>query len=394
MYDPYDAEVMRDPYPTYRRLREEDPVHRIDAYGAWAVTRMDDVWACFAQPDVYSNSAGITGAQLLQRRMGAYPALGNLDPPAHTERRRAVKSWFGARPAQASREWMQEECRARLAALRDREGFDAVVDYGLHLSVTVVCELLAIPTSDRPMLTDWVRSIFYRPAAEAGLTEAGAAAYAHILDYCTTHARARRRGDAVDAGTPPDLLDGYLAMGLDDDSLASHLREVVIGGSETNPKVLAAAIHRLAQHDAQRAQVAAEPPLAAKAFNEALRLDTPGQFMGRMVLGDTELAGRRLARGDVALLMIASANRDEREFEAADAFDLQRPARRAVGYGSGPHFCIGRHLAGVEGEVALEELLAADPHYEVDLSTATRAHHEMVHGFTSLPVQWSQKGGS
>ena len=386
-YDPYDDEVMRDPYPAYRRLRDEDPVHRIDAYRAWAVTRMDDVWACFAQPDVYSNSGGITGAQLLQRRMGAYPALGNLDPPVHTERRRAVQPWFGARPAQASRAWMHQHCRDRLAVLRERDAFDAVVDYGLHLSVSVVCELLAIPRSDRPLLTDWVRLIFYRPAAEAGLTEAGADAYTQILDYCAQHARARERARGCKT-REPDLLDGYLAMHLGDD-LASHLREVVIGGSETNPKVLAATIHRLANHDGQRAEVAADPALAAKAFNEGLRLDTPGQFMGRIILRDTELQGRRLAQGDVALLMIASANRDEREFDRPDAFDLHRPAGRAVGYGSGPHFCIGRHLAGLEGEVALLELVAADPHYEVDLAGATRAHHEMVHGFTALPVRWS-----
>jgi cytochrome P450 len=387
-YDPYDAEVMRDPYPAYRRLRDEDPVYRIDAYQAWAVTRMDDVWMCFAQPEVYSNSGGITGAQLLQRRMGPYPALGNLDPPVHTARRRAVKSWFGARPAQASRAWVQSQCRARLAALRERDTFDAVVDYGLHLSVSVVCELLAIPTSDRPMLTDWVRLIFYRPAAEAGLTDAGADAYAQLLDYFAEHARWRKRDGARSTRADPDLLDGYLAMNVGDD-LASHLREVVIGGSETNPKVLAATIHRLAQHEAQRAQVAADPALATKAFNEGLRLDTPGQFMGRMVRRDIELQGRHLARGDVALLMIASANRDEREFDDPDAFDVHRPVRRAVGYGSGPHFCVGRHLAGVEGEVAVQELLAADPHYGVDLVNATRAHHEMVHGFTSLPVRWS-----
>src|SRR5436190_617773 len=201
---------MCDPYPAYRRLRDEDPVHRIDAYQAWAVTRMDDVWMCFAQPEVYSNSGGITGAQLLQRRMGPYPA---------------------------------------------------VVDYGLHLSVSVVCELLAIPTSDRPMLTDWVRLIFYRPAAEAGLTDAGADAYEQILDYCAEHARSRHRDGARSTRANPDLLDGYLAMNVGDD-LASHLREVVIGGSETNPKVLAATIHRLAQHEAQRAQVAADPALA------------------------------------------------------------------------------------------------------------------------------------
>jgi cytochrome P450 len=107
------------------------------------------------------------------------------------------------------------------------------------------------------------------------------------------------------------------------------------------------------------------------------------------VVRDTEVRGRRLARGEVALLMIASANRDEREFDQPDRFDLRRPVKRSVGYGSGPHFCIGRHLAGIEGEVALLALLAADPHYELDLPSATRARHEMVHGFTSLPVRWS-----
>jgi cytochrome P450 len=317
--------------------------------------------------------------------MSAYPALGNLDPPVHTTRRRAVMPSFGARPAVAARRWMLDHCRDRLELLRERETFDAVVDYGLHLSVSVVCELLGIPPSDRPILTDWVRLIFYRPADEAGLTEAGADAYGQILDYCAAHARARATRSTHE---PADLLDRYLAMDLGDE-LASHLREVVIGGSETNPKVLAAAIHRLAMHEHQRAEVAADPSLAAKAFHEALRIDTPGQFMGRTVLRDTELRGRRLEAGDVALLMIASANRDEREFEDPDRFDVHRPVQRAVGYGSGPHFCIGRHLASVEGEVALEALLAADAGYTLDLARATRARHEMVHGFTALPVSWS-----
>lgn len=385
-YDPYDDAVMRDPYPVYRRLRDEEPVHRLDGYDAWAITRMDDVWSCFAQPEIFSNSGGITGSQLLQRRMGPYAALGNLDPPVHTQRRRAVMPWFGARPAQALREWMYDCCRKQLDTLRERDSFDAVVDYGLHLSVSVVCELLDIPVGDRPMLTEWVRTIFYRPAHEAGLTDAGADAYGQILDYCAAHARARMQSGP---DHPADLLDGYGAMGVDDDELASHLREVVIGGSETNPKVLAATIHRLAGHADQRAEVATDPTLAAKAFNEALRIDTPGQFMGRTVLRDTELRGRHLAKGDVALLMIASANRDEREFDEPDRFDLHRPVQRSVGFGSGAHFCIGRHLAGIEGEVAVQALLATDAHYQLDLAEATRARHEMVHGFTSLPVRWS-----
>jgi cytochrome P450 len=390
-YDPYDAEVMRDPHPVYRRLRDEDPVHRIEGYDAWAVSRMEDVWSCFARPEVLSNTGGITAAQLLQHRMAPYVALGNLDPPVHTGRRGAVKPWFSARQATEQRGVVQEVCRARLAELREAEGFDAVVDYGLHLSVTMVCELLAIPTSDRPLLTDWVRQIFYRTAEEAGLTAAGADAYEQILRYCAEHASARRRQPRGEE----DLLGRYLALdrgdgrALDEDEVASHLREMVIGGSETNPKVLAAALNRLWLDPAQRAEVAADRALVPKAFDEALRIDTPGQFMGRLAIDDVELGGRHIAKGDVVLLLVASANRDDREFAAPDTFDVHRPAHRTVGYGSGPHFCIGRNLAGVEGDVALHELLAVAPEHVVHVDRATRANHEMVHGFTSLPVTWA-----
>jgi cytochrome P450 len=403
-YDPYDAGVMADPYPVYRRLRDEDPVHRLirpgDGGTAWAVSRMDDVWSCFSRPDVFSNRGGITGSQLLERRMGPYAALGNLDPPVHTARRSAVKGWFTPGRVRGLRTLVRDLCRDRLVELRAADRFDAVVDYGLYLSVSVVCELLAVPGADRPLLEDWVRTIFYRPPGDVGLTTAGADAYGAILAYCAAHAHERRqrgwgRTGRTDgpAGAGPDLLDGYLALareqGLDDDDLASHLREVVIGGSETNPKALGAAVHRLATRPDQRAEVARQPGLAARAFNEALRIDTPGQFMGRTVVEETHLHDRVLGRGDVVLLLIASANRDEREHPDPDVYDVHRSPGRSVGFGQGTHYCIGRHVAGLEGEVAVQELLAVAPGYGLDLESATRTRHEMVHGFTSLPVVWS-----
>jgi hypothetical protein len=389
-YDPYDPEVMRDPYPTYRRLRDEDPVHRIDAYGAWAITRLDDVWRCFSRPDIFSNAGGITGAQLLQRRMAPFAALGNLDPPVHTERRAAVKNCFTSRRANELRPRVEAICRERLVELREREQIDVVVDYGLHLSVTVVCQLLDIPVADRSQIIEWVRLIFYRGDGEPGLTTAGADAYEQIRLYCLEHARRRRLGGE---GADGSLLDRYLAMSavedrpMSDDDLASHLREVVIGGSETNPKALAATVHRLAQQPDQRVQVVADPTLAGRAFAEGLRIDTPGQFMGRTMAADCELHGKHLRRGEVALLLIASANRDDREFEEPDRFDIHRAERRAVGFGSGTHFCIGRHVAALEGEVAIQQLLMECPRYEVDLESARRTTHEMVHGFTCLPVR-------
>ena len=102
-YDPFDPAVIADPYPVYRRLRDEDPVHRLSDHDGWAVTRFEHVWGCFARPDVFSNAAGITGSQLLERRIGAFAALGNLDDPVHRVRRGAVKQHFTPAGAEALR---------------------------------------------------------------------------------------------------------------------------------------------------------------------------------------------------------------------------------------------------------------------------------------------------
>jgi cytochrome P450 len=174
---------------------------------------------------------------------------------------------------------------------------------------------------------------------------------------------------------------------LSDDDLGSHLREIVIGGAETNPRSLAATVRRLADAPDQRAEVAGDPTLAAAAFLEGVRIDTPGQFIGRTLGRGVELHGRTLSRGDVALLLIASANRDEREFTAPDDYDIHRTPRRSLGFGHGAHFCVGRHVAVLESQIAIQQLLAIAPEFVVDAARSTRSHHEMVHGYTSLPVR-------
>jgi cytochrome P450 len=385
-YTPFDARVIADPHPTYRHLRDDDPVHEM-APSTWAITRFDDIWQCFSQPAVFSNSGGITGSQLLERRIGPFAALANLDATAHRVRRSAVKDHLTQAKAAELRAHCVKVCRAALEPLRDGQTIDATIDFGLQLSVAVVTELLGISADDRPTIGSWIRQIFYRRADEHGLSDRGVDAYAALSAYCVDLASQpvhRGRSGIVDAFV--DLADES-GEPLVAEDLGSHLREVLIGGAETNPKALGATLARLAQHPDQRAEVTGRPELAVPAFLEAVRIDTPGQFIGRTLASDVELHGVTLRTGDVALLVIASGNRDGREFIDPDVFDIHRVGRRSLGFGHGVHFCIGRHVAVLESEIAVQQLLAVAPEYILDLAGATRSNHEMVHGFTSLPLR-------
>ena len=163
---------------------------------------------------------------------------------------------------------------------------------------------------------------------------------------------------------------------------------LLVGGTDTFPKVFANLALRLFQHPDQRARVAADPALAPDAFNEGLRIDMPTQFLGRTLTREVEFHGQRLAAGQLVIFLYASANRDEREFEEPDRFDVARRPPRTLGFGHGTHACLGIHVAKAEGRIGLTELLARAPDYEIDLARAVRHRTEFVQGFASLPVRF------
>ncbi len=166
-----------------------------------------------------------------------------------------------------------------------------------------------------------------------------------------------------------------------------HLGMLVIAGSETTAKAIALAIALLAEFPDQRAALMREPDLILDGFHEALRYDNPTQFLCRTIAEPTELHGQKLEPGQGVMLLYASGNRDEREFTGPDVFDVTRRPRRILSFSVGRHLCIGIHLARLEARVALEELLARFPRYEVDFASAERVRTEFIKGYTSLPVK-------
>ncbi len=162
---------------------------------------------------------------------------------------------------------------------------------------------------------------------------------------------------------------------------------LLIGGSETFPKVFANLVRRLAEHPDQRAVVAADPSRLPDALVEVLRYDMPTQFLCRTLLHDVELHGETMREGRPVLFLYPSGNRDEREFENPDVFDIRRRAPRILSFGHGIHSCIGAHFARMEGRLALEHLLKHSPEYEVQEASLERIRTEFVQGWATMPVR-------
>ncbi len=175
---------------------------------------------------------------------------------------------------------------------------------------------------------------------------------------------------------------------LPDEAIASHLAMLILGGAETFPKVFASAIYRFFEHPDQRAQLVADPSQIPDAFNEVLRYDMPTQFLCRMLLRDVEFHGEIMRKGQPVLFLFPSANRDEREFENPDVFDIERRPPRILSFGHGIHACIGAHFARMEGKLTLEVTLERMPDYVVETDRLKRLRTEFVQGFESMPIKF------
>ena len=388
-YDPFSPEVMADPYPVYRRLRDEAPAYYLEEYDAWALSRFQDIWDASMDNKHYTCLKGTTSAHLLTKVQQVTPMLNNMDPPQHTQLRTAVRKHFAPQALRGLEPTIRELARGCLDRAAARGGCDVMADFASQISVKVACIVTGIPIEDGELLNSLVWRFFGREPGHTGMTPDGLKAMGELFAYFTDLSRARRRSGSK-ADDIVNLLNEIEIDGrrLDEASIASHLAMFIIGGSETVPKVLANDVLLLAQHPQQRAEVARDPSLAPNAFLEGLRYRMPTQFLCRVVTRDVVVQGQTLRPGQPVLFLYPSANRDEREFANPDVFDVHRNIPRLLSFGQGTHACIGIHVAKMEGKVMLEELLARAPEYDVKLHEAERLVTDFVQGFAKLPIRF------
>ncbi len=270
---------------------------------------------------------------------------------------------------------------------------DAIQGLAVRISVRVACRLIGLPTEDADMLAGIVKRFFMREPGIEGMPPDAVAASSELHAYLVDAVRARRHRGVGEV----DVMDDYISISIDDrpysdEELAQHLITLVVAGTETLPKVFAGGVLQLYRHPDQRAELAADPTLIPDAFTEIARYEMPTQFLTRCLTRDVELRGQKLREGQGVLFLYRCANRDEREFEDPDRFDIHRRAPRILSFGHGTHVCLGQHAAKLEARIMYEELLGAVPEYEVVEDEVVLARSEFVAGYLEVPIVFEPRG--
>lgn len=402
-YDPLDPVFLADPYPAFAWLREHDPVHhhpadhRAPAF--WALSRFEHVWDAVRRPEVFSSASGLTFYRDEIGQLGIPPTIVMLDPPRQTQLRALIGRGFTPKRVAGLEERVRVFVRSRLGAMAARHADGATVDFHGEFASTiptyVLAELFGVPEADREKFAPWVHALTqlqndgFDSAALAGshASTDALAAMAEMMDYFNAAIAARR-------ATPSDDLLGALVGAevegerLSDWDILGFCFVVVAGGSDTTASLISHAVTLLGGADAQRQLLLDEPALLPGAILEFLRLESSVQGLARTTTADVEVDGTRIPAGEKVMMLYAAANRDPREFgPTADELDVRRPIPRHLSFSSGPHFCVGSHLARLQARVALEELLVAHPWVSVDPAAGRRHESPFVRGWVSLPVR-------
>lgn len=390
-YDPYSWKLDEDPYPTYKWLRDHDPVHRNDELDFWALTRFDDVHAAFLDPGTFSSRYGTSLEFMTAPRDDAGMMLW-MDPPRHNRYRALVSKIFTPRQISALEPEILAIAQEHLDELRDRDTFDVVADFTARLPMDVISALLGIPRSERRWVQEKSNMILHRepgnpmPTPEANA--AGAEVHAWFGEQIT-EVRANPRDDLLTVLTQVETVDeetGEPAR-LSDNDVRVFMMLLATAGNETVTKLLATIFFELWRHPSQRAELVADPSLAPKAVEETLRWDPPSQYQGRVVTRDVELHGVTIPQDGRVLLINGACGRDERKYPDPDVFDVHRTFDLHLGFGHGRHVCLGASLARLESRIGLTELLARFPDYEIPEDGWTRMHSSNVRGLSRLVLQ-------
>lgn len=405
-YDPFSPEAMTDPEPLYRRLRADHPVYPLPQYRSWALSRFEDVWNAFLDRERFTEAEG----QVFPRELLTAPAgetvpepklvpldlFNNLDPPVHGLVRRAMGASLLPGAVGKMEPMLRDLVRKRLDLLAESGRLDINLDLASHVSAGAACHIVGFAQSEIEDAIVLVNRSVARAPDQPGMTEDGWAAIGEIAARIK-HLVIQRRSGPLPGD--PRMIDGLIAADipgrgpLSDDEIAQQLISILIGGTESLPKVMAGGLRELWRQPDQRAAVAADPTAhATSTFEEMVRMFGPAQWFGRTLKQDAVIAGKSMRAGERVLLLTASANRDEREFTDPDTFHWDRQMRRVVAFGMGPHFCIGIHIARLEGRLIVEELLRRFPDYTIDEAGGERATSEFQIGWVRLPIVVHSQG--
>ena len=386
-YDPYDTTLVKDPYPTYRRMREEAPLYYNAQHDFYALSRFEDCQRGLPDWQTFSSARGAI-LELIKADIEIPP--GTLifeDPPIHDLHRGLLSKVFTPRRVRELEPQIREYCRRSLDPLVGSGRFDLIKQFGSEMPMRVIGMLLGIPESGQEEMRDKVDEGLR--VGENGQMEFSEGAipslgiFEDYLDWRVKHPSDDLMTELLNA-TFVD--ESGVERTLTREELLLYITVLAGAGTETTTRRIGWTGVLLAQHPEQRRQVVQDRSLVGAAITEILRFEAPGPHIARYVTRDVEFHGQNVPAGSAVLFVVASANRDDRRYPDGDSFDIHRGDAEMLTFGLGPHYCLGNSLAKLEGRVALEELLDRFPEWEVDYDGAELSQTSTVRGWETLPV--------
>jgi cytochrome P450 len=390
-FNPMDPEFVADPYPTYHRLRADDPVHQ-SPLGFWVLTRYDDVVAALRDPRLAKEAI----AAFVAARLGTTPspatALSMLDrdPPDHTRLRGLVSKAFTPRVVEGLRPRIQTVVDGLLARVASAGSMDLIEDFAYPIPVVVICEMLGVPVEDHERFKGWgldlargLDAVLLPP--DSGVAERSLAARRALAEYFRGLIATRR------ASPRGDLLSALIAAEeagdkLNEDELLATCILLLIAGHETTVNLIGNGTLALLRHPDQLRRLREEPGLIGTAVEELLRYDGPVQRTARIPNVDLTIGGREIRKGEMVMPFIGAADRDPAQFSDPDRLDIGRSENRHIAFGWGIHFCLGAPLARVEGQIALNTLVQTLPKLALATDRPEYRQSLTLRGLKTLPV--------
>jgi cytochrome P450 len=386
-YDPYDFEIDENPYPTWKRMRDEAPLYYNEKYDFYALSRFDDVERASVDWQTYISGKGSVLEMIKNEVEIPQGSVLFEDPPIHDAHRSLMARTFTPRRVLELEPKLREFCARTLDPHVGSGSFDFIADLGADMPMRTIGMLLGIPEDDQEAIRDKIDANMHladgtMPTDREYATTRGDD-FAHYIEW-----REKNPSD--------DIMTKLLNVEFDDgtgtvrklyrDELLNYVGLIAAAGNETTTRLIGWTGKVLAEHPDQRRELANDFSLIPNAIEELLRFEPPSPVQARYITKDVEHYGQTVEAGNVMLLLTASANRDDRQFGDGDRFDIHRNIGHHLTFGYGLHFCLGAALARLEGRIALEEVLKRWPEWEVDWDNAKQAHTSTVRGWDSLPV--------
>ncbi len=389
-FDPYDYALQDDPYPVYRRLRDEAPLYHNTEHDFWVLSRHEDLHRAMRTDGVYSHEMGVSlDASAWSPYAHQTMSFLALDPPRQTRLRKLVSKGFTPKRVAGLESGIQRLTDHHLDRLMDLGEGDWIGEFAGRLPMDVISEMLGVPEADREEVRRLADLLVHREPGLRDVPPVGVEAAMTLFGYYTDLLAERRRRPA------DDLTSALLAAEdsgdqMSDQEIIAFLFLMVVAGNETTTKLLGNAVYHLTDHPDQRDEVFGDPDLVDPWIEETLRHDTSTQLLARHLVDDLTLHGATAPKGAKLLLCLGAGNHDDRVFTDPESFEVHRDEaelRQSLSFGGGRHFCLGANLARLESRVALRSLTARARTVEAHHDGAVRFYSANVRGFAHLPVR-------